>query len=65
MGRLANFGQNNKRGRCNKRGGWQISAKIINGDGAINGEAGKNIAVRNCIEIKWSNYLEKISTKRT
>ena len=26
----------------NKRGGWQISVKIINGQGAINGEVDKN-----------------------
>ena len=58
-GRLANFGQNNKRGGYNKRGDWQKSQKLING------EAGKNKAVRNFIEIKSSNYLVKISTKRT
>ena len=33
----------NRRGRRNKRGGWQISAKIINREGAINGEVGKNL----------------------
>ena len=32
----------NRRGGWNKQGGWQISAKIINGKGAINGELGKN-----------------------
>ena len=53
MGRLANFDQNNK------RGGWQKSPKLING------EAGKNTAIKNFIEIKSSNDLVKISTKRT
>ena len=33
----------NRRGGRNKRGGWQISAKIISGEGAINGEASKNL----------------------
>ena len=33
----------NRRGGRNKRGGWQISAKIINGEGRINGEVGKNL----------------------
>ena len=32
-----------RRGGRNKRGGWQISAKIINGEGTINGEIGKNL----------------------
>ena len=27
----------NRRGGWNKRGGWQILSKIINGEGAING----------------------------
>ena len=27
----------------NRRGGWQILAKIINGEGAIKGEVGKNL----------------------
>ena len=36
-----------------KRGGWN------------NGEAGKNTAIRNFIEIKSSNDLLKIPTKRT
>ena len=66
----------------NKHGGWQISAKIINGKGAIKGELGKNLqsykrggwnirevgkntAIRNFIEIKSSNDLVKIPTKRT
>ena len=48
-----------RRGGYNKRGDWQKSQKLING------EAGKNKAVRNFIEIKSSNYLVKISTKRT
>ena len=59
MGRLANFGQNNKQGGCNKQEGWQKSPKLING------EAGKNTAIRNFIEIKSSNNLVKISAKRT
>ena len=59
MGRLANFGQSNKRGGCNKRGGWPKSPKLING------EATKNTAIINFIEIKSSNDLVKISTKRT
>ena len=46
MGRLATFGQNNKRSGCNKRGDWQKSPKLINR------EAGKSIAIRNFIEIK-------------
>ena len=29
---MANFGQNNKRGGCNKRGGWQKSPKLISGE---------------------------------
>ena len=64
-GRLADFGQNNKRGGCNKQRGCQKSPKLINGEVAINGEAGKNTANRNFIEIKSSNDLVKISTKRT
>ena len=67
----------NRRGERNKWGGWQISAKVINGEGAINGdvwpkspklingEATKNTAIINFIEIKSSNDLVKISTKRT
>ena len=35
MGRLANFGQNNK------RGGWQKSPKLINNEAGINGKAAK------------------------
>ena len=62
---MANFGQNNKRGGCNKWEGWQKSLKLINGEVGINGEAGKNTAVRNFIEIKSSDDLVKISTKRT
>ena len=38
---------------------------MINGEGAINGETGKNRAIRNFIDIKSSNNLAKISTKRT
>ena len=48
---------NRRRGQ-NKRGGQQISANIING------EAGKNTAIRNFIEIKSSNNFVKISTKK-
>ena len=33
----------NRKGGRNKRGSWQISAKIINEEGAINGEFGKNL----------------------
>ena len=62
---LANFGQINKQGDCNKQGGWQKSPKIINEEVGINGEAGKNTTIRNFIEIKSSNDLEKIPTKRT
>ena len=52
-------------------------AKIINGERlakiskvnerevGINGDAGKNTAIRNFIEIKSSNDLVKISTKGT
>ena len=57
--------QNDKRGGYNKRRGWQKSPKLINREVGINGEAGKNIAIRNVIEIKSSNDLVKISTKRT
>ena len=42
-GRLANFGQSNKRRGYNKRGGWQKPPKLINGEVGINrvgGEAG-------------------------
>ena len=49
----------NRRGGRNKRGGWQKSPKLING------EASKNTAIRNFIEIKLSNDFVKISTKRT
>ena len=65
MGRPANFGQNNKWGGCNKRGGWQKSPKLINRDFEINEGAGKNTAIRTFIEIKASNDLVIISTKRT
>ena len=62
--RLANFGQNNNWGGWNKRGGWQKSPKLINGEDGINGEADKNTAIRNFIEIVSSNDLAKISTNR-
>ena len=42
---------------CNKRVGWQKSPNLING------EAGKNTAIKNVIEIKSSNDLVKISNK--
>ena len=58
MRRLANFSQNNK------RVGWQNTLKLINGEVGINGEAGKSTAIRNFIEIKSSNDLVKISTKK-
>ena len=57
--------QNDKRGGCNKRGVWEKSPRLINKEVGINGEAGKNIAIRNFIEIKSSNDLVKISTKLT
>ena len=59
MGRPANFGQNNK------RGGWKKSLELINGEVGINGEASKNTAIWNSTEIKSTNDLVKISTKRT
>ena len=37
----------------------------MNGEVGINGVAGKNTAIRNFTEIKSSNNLAKISTKRT
>ena len=58
----------NRRRSRNKRGGWQISAIIINGEGAINEEVGinedtgQNTAIRSFIEIKSSSDLVKIST---
>ena len=71
----------NRRGGWNKKGSWQISTKIINGKGAINEELGKNLQgykrggwnirevgkleIRKFIEIKSSNDLVEISTKRT
>ena len=39
--------------------------KLMNEEVGINGEAGKKTAIRNFIEIKSSNDLVKISTKRT
>ena len=65
MGRPANLSHNNKQGGCNKWGGWQKSPKLINREVGINREAGKNTAIRSFIEIKSSNDLVKISTKRT
>ena len=64
----------NRRGGRNKQGGWQIPAKI-NGEGAINGqvgkniklingEAGKNTTIRNFIKIKSSNDFVKIYYER-
>ena len=46
-------------------GGLAKSPKLINKEVGINREAGKNTAIRNFIEIKSSNDLVKISTKRT
>ena len=43
----------------------QKSPKLINGEVGINGEAGKNTAIRNFIEIKSSNNLKKKSTEGT
>ena len=63
--KVINFGQNNKRGGNNKRGSWQKSSKLINREVGINGEAGKNTAIRYFIEIKTSNDLVKISAKIT
>ena len=40
-------------------------SKVINGEVGINEKSGKNAAIRNFIEIKSSNDLVKISTKRT
>ena len=40
---LSSFKYNPGGGGGNKRGGWQISAKIINREGATNGKAGKNL----------------------
>ena len=37
----------------------------MNEEVGMNGEAGKKTAIRNFIEIKSSNDLVKISTKRT
>ena len=64
-GELANFSQNNKRGGCNRRGGWQKSTKLINGEVGINGWACKNTEIGRFVEIKSLNDLVKISTKRT
>ena len=38
---------------------------LINGEVGINGEAGKNTAIKNFTEIKSSKDLVKISSKRT
>ena len=38
-------------------------SKVSKEEVRINGEAGKNTAIRNFIEIKPSNVLVKISTK--
>ena len=46
----------NRKGGPNKGGGWQISAKIING------QVGKNTAIKNFIEIK-SSILRKYQRK--
>ena len=62
---MGNFGQNNKRGGCNKRRRRQKSSKLLNGEVGTNWKAGKNTAIRNFIEIKSSNDLVKISTTKT
>ena len=49
MGRLASFGQNNK------RGDWQKSPNLINGEVEINEEAGKNTLLK-----FWQKHLAKI-----
>ena len=55
----------NRRGGRNKQGGWQISAKIINGEVGKNlKKTDKSTAIRNFIEIKSSNDIVKISTKK-
>ena len=43
----------------------QKSPKLRNGEVGIIGEAGKNTAIRNFIEMKSSNNLVKKSTERT
>ena len=55
--------QNDKRGRCNKLGSWQKSPQLINKEIGINGEAGKNTAIRNFIEIKSSTIFWKYQQK--
>ena len=47
-----------------KRRGWQKSPKLINREVGINGETGKNTAIRNFIEIKSLNDLVKIPKKK-
>ena len=42
-----------------------LCPKLINVEVGINGEAGKNTAIRNFIEIKSSNDLVKVSIKGT
>ena len=59
---------NRKKGREGSRINGETGKfrhKMINGNGAINGEVDKNTAIRNFIEIKSSNDFVKISTKRT
>ena len=66
MLRFSSYSQvSNRRDGQNKRGGWQIPGKVISREGAINREVGKNAAIINFIEVKSSNNLVKISTKRT
>ena len=50
-GRLANFGQNNKRRGCNKRGGWQKPPKLINGEVGINRGGGEGDGTTQQVEI--------------
>ena len=59
---------NRKKGREGSRINGEtrkFQHKMINGEGAINGEVDKNTAIRNFIEIKSSNDLVEISAKRT
>ena len=54
----------NGEGAINREVGKK-SPKLIHGEVGISGPTGKNTAIRNFIEIKPSNNLVKISTKRT
>ena len=54
----------NGEGAINREVGKK-SPKLIHGEVGISGESGENTAIRNLIEIKPSNNLVEISTKRT